>query len=322
MPDIHFVVGMWRSGTTMLREVLDMNDAVKTLPEHFVLLNHLRKAKRFSKIDRQEMLSSVTQNKDFLHFAKPDLNQLNRSFSQATNFDSAIKSIYASCLGGKEGVGKIIDKNPIYSYYLPELLELFPKSKFVWMLREPKDNCISRAKHNIQYVKNYSYLASWWNHTNELIAQQANKYPDRFLLVHYDAMCEAPEAHTKQICQFLGINYEDEMLNFRKYKKDKLNAYLASLEARDGKLDPVYLKQKYAMWENLQKPINTLKIKQWEKDLTLRQIAQVDNLSKEFYENLIKRHFNSSPKRSILWDSLIQISLAKLKFDIRRNIKS
>tara|TARA_R110002049_G_scaffold200299_5_gene370987 strand:- start:10836 stop:11807 length:972 start_codon:yes stop_codon:yes gene_type:complete len=320
--DIHFVVGIWRSGTTMLREVLEMSEEVKTLPEHFVLLNNLSRAKIFSSIEKAKMLNSTLENNDFLHFAKPNVEQLKTKFSTATTFEEAINAIYSSCLRGNEIPSILIDKNPIYSYYLPQLLVLFPNAKFIWMLREPKDNCISRAKHKIQHFENYNYLASWWNHTNDLIAQQAKKYPDRFLLVHYDAMCEAPEAYTKKICNFLGVKFDAEMLNFRKHKEEKQKNYLASLEARDGKLDPEYLKQKYAMWENLQKPINTSKINQWEKELTLNQIAQVDSLSKEYYENLIKGQFNSSPKRAILWDSLIQISLGKLKFDIRRNIKS
>lgn len=321
MPDINFVVGMWRSGTTMLREVLDMSDEVTTLPEHFVLLNHLSKAKTFSESERAEMLVSIINNKDFLHFAKPNINQLKEKFIEAKNFESAIKIAYTSCLNLNDNPSLIIDKNPIYSYYLPQLMALFPQAKFIWMLREPKDNCISRATHKIQHFSNYSYLASWWNYTNQLIAKQAKTYPDRFLLVHYDAMCEAPEQYTRRICQFLGIQFDCEMLNFRKNKEEKLTTYLNALEGRDGKLDPVYLKQKYAMWENLQKPINTSKIKQWEKELSSKQIREINIVSDSYYKSLINGDFNAEPTPFYFWDFLVQLSLQKLKLDIRRNVK-
>jgi hypothetical protein len=319
--DIHFVVGLWRSGTTMLREVLDMSAEVKSFPEHFVLLNHLAKANQFDEQAKQTILQSILANQDFLHFAKPDVDRLKSNFLSATNFEEAIRATYESCLKGEENPSILIDKNPIYSYYLPQIMELFPNSKFIWMLREPKDNCISRAKHKIQHFENYSYLASWWNHTNEVIAKQAAQYPDRFLLVHYDAMCEQPEVYTRRICDFLGVSFDAEMLNFRKNKDEKINAYLSSLEARDGKLDPAYLKQKYAMWENLQKPINTSKTKQWEKELTLSQISAVDKMSKDYYESLVGGKFDTLPKKSFVWSSLVSLSLGKLKWDIRRNVK-
>jgi len=319
--NIHFVVGLWRSGTTMLREVLDMSPEIKSFPEHFALLNHLSIANSFDAAQKTKMLNSITENKDFLHFAKPDLKRLESKFLLANNFEEAIKSTYESCLKGDENPSILIDKNPIYSYYLPQIMSLFPNSKFIWMLREPKDNCISRAKHKIQHFENYSYLASWWNYTNELIAQQAAKYPDRFLLVHYDAMCEQPEEYTQRICDFLGVPFDPEMLNFRKNKDEKINAYLSSLEARDGKLDPAYLKQKYAMWENLQKPINTSKTKQWEKALTPSQISAVDKMSKDYYESIIGGKFEASPPKSFVWSALVSLSLGKLRWDIRRNVK-
>lgn len=321
MPEIHFVVGIWRSGTTMLREVLDMSAEVKSYPEHFVLLNHLSKAFQFDEQSKQEMLQSILSNQDFLHFAKPDVNRLESLFLATNNFEDAIKATYESCLEDHERPSILIDKNPIYSYYLPQIMSLFPDSKFIWMVREPKDNCISRAKHKIQHFADYSYLASWWNYTNELIAKQATQYPDRFLLVHYDAMCEQPVKYTQLICDFLGVSFESEMLNFRKNKDQKINAYLSSLQARDGKLDPAYLKQKYAMWENLQKPINTSKMKQWEKELTSAQIASIDRLSQAYYKSLVEGKFKVSPKKSLVWSLLVRLSLAKLKWDIKRNVK-
>ncbi len=321
MSNLHFVIGIWRSGTTMLREILDMSDEVKTLPEHFVLLNHLAKSSNFNESRRSEMLQSILANQDFLHFAKPDVEQLKASFSNSTDFESAINIAYQSCLSPHDTPSVIIDKNPIYSYYLPELLSLFPKAKFVWMLREPKDNCISRSKHKIQHFSNFSYLASWWNQTNYLIAKEAKNYPERFLLVNYDAMCENPEDYTKQICDFLEINYNEEMLNFRKNKEEKLNNYLASLKARDGKLDSAYLKKKYNMWENLQKPVNTSKTKQWKKELSARQIQSVDRLTNDFYQHLLNGNFSATPKKSLLWDRLVNISLGKLQADIKKNRK-
>lgn len=308
---------MWRSGTTLLREVLGMSDEVKIFPEHFALLHHLKEAPLFSEDFKSTLFKNVSSNPDFIHFAKPDLNQLKKDLAKSNNFESAIKSIYNTCLTKGESINTFIDKNPIYSYYLPELLELFPKAKFIWMLREPKDNCISRAKHDIQSFKNYSYLATWWNLTNQKIQDAAKIHPERFLLVPYDLMVEEPKPWVKKICNFLDITYHDDLLTFDRKKEERLTDFVLAVKARDGEISTEYAERKKAMWENLQKPINSSKTKQWKVDLSESEIDSIDSISKEYYSNLLKGNFNFSPKKHVIHYRLAQISLFKLKSDIR-----
>lgn len=316
--NLHFIVGIWRSGTTLLREVLGMSDAVKIFPEHFVVLNHLKDAKRFNTSLKNQLLEEILSNPDFIHFAKPNTEQLQNNFSLVNSFEEAILTTYRACLSENESANLFLDKNPIYSYYLPELLTLFPKAKFIWMLREPKDNCISRAKHDIQSFKNYTYLAAWWNLTNTLIAEQANKFPDQFLLVPYDLMVQDPQPWIKKITKFLDIDFKPEMLAFESKKEQRITEFVLAAKARDGEITEEYARKKKAMWENLQKPINTSKTKQWEQEMTGAQIKAVDRLSLGFYQDLIQQNFKSTPKSHSIYTPLSKLSLAKLKWDIER----
>lgn len=315
--ELHFIVGIWRSGTTLLREILGMSDEVKIFPEHFMLLHHLNKAREFNDVSKNELLQNVSSNPDFIHFAQPDLSVLKDNFNQLNNFESAIKAIYTTCLKEGESVSTFIDKNPIYSYYLPELIHLFPNAKFVWMVREPKDNCISRAKHDIQTIKNYSYLASWWNLTNERIRVSALKYPDKFLLVPYDIMVENPKPWVEKICTFLGIPFEKKLLAFETKKEERISSFVIAAKARDGEITKKYAAKKKAMWENLQKPINTSKKKQWKNDLTEAEIEEIDQVSLKFYTDLIKNDLTNKGAEHFLFSKLAKLTLLKLKRDIR-----
>lgn len=314
---VHFIVGIWRSGTTLLREVLGISDEVKIFPEHFVLLNQIDKANDFLKIKNQ-MLNDIIKNPDFIHFARPDINQLSIDFSKSQSFQEAILTTYKACLKSGEKPSVFLDKNPIYSYYLPSLIKQFPESKFIWMLREPKDNCISRSKHDIQSFKNYTYLANWWNITNESIAKQAIKFPEKFLLVPYDRMVENPEPWIKKISQFLSIEYKPEMLAFEKKKEERITDFVLAVKARDGEISESYARKKKAMWENLQKPINTSKTKQWETELSEDEIKAIDKVSASYYNQLISHNYDYSPHYSLAYKQLAKLSLAKLKWDIQR----
>lgn len=313
---LHFIVGIWRSGTTLLREILGMSDEVKVFPEHFVLLHHLKEARYFNPKFKTNLFETVSKNPDFIHFAKPDLNQLNKTLNSANDFESAINTIYMACLEEGESATTFIDKNPIYSYYLPELIALFPKAKFMWMVREPKDNSISRAKHDIQSFKNYSYLATWWNLTNERIQAAAIKHPEKFLLVAYDQMVENPKPWVQKICTFINLPYHDDLLSFERKKEKRTTDFVLAAKARDGEISKEYAKRKKAMWENLQKPINTSKTKQWETELSKKQIATIDSIAKEYHQQLINNNLDYSPKRHLIHYPLAQLSLFKLKRDI------
>lgn len=321
MANIHFIIGIWRSGTTLLREVLGMSESVKIFPEHFVLLNQIEKAEHFQNI-KEQMLADVISNPDFVHFAKPNVSQLKKDFFKTNNFEEAILTTYKACLKANENASLFLDKNPIYSYYLPQLITLFPNAKFVWMLREPKDNSISRAKHDIQSFKNYTYLANWWNLTNEYIAKQACKYPDKFLLVPYDIMVQEPESWVKKITKFLEVEYSPDMLAFEKKKEERITDFVLAAKARDGGISEEYAQKKKAMWENLQKPINTSKTKQWEKELSPEEIKMVDNTSLNYYQQLLLGNYDFKPPYSLGYKTMAHLSLAKLRWDIRRKALS
>lgn len=312
---LHFIGGIWRSGTSLLREVLGMSEAVHTFPEHSVLLSNLEMINEFSARSKQKLISQSIENPDFVHFAQPDQSFLKSGVEQSKSFKEAITAMYTSCINNNQ-VDTLIDKNPIYSYYVEELLSHFTESKFIWLIREPKDNCISRAKHSIQSFKNYSYLAQWWNYTNAVLAQAKLKFPDRILLLPYDLMVVEPEKWVTKICDFFEIDFQPAMLSFETRKDERIERFKKGALAKHGTIDPKYANQKAAMWENLQKPINTSKTKQWKRELNEDQISKIDYYTQAYYNDLLSGSFHTNYPKHFIYHSLMKASLYKLKSSI------
>jgi len=91
------------------------------------------------------------------------------------------------------------------------------------------------------------------------------------------------------------------------------------VKERDGKIDAdsSYAKRKVAMWENLQKPINASKTKQWEKELSPKQIKSIDQMSGEYYQRLLNHQFGFEPQGDALYNAFLKLSMASLKYKIR-----
>jgi hypothetical protein len=110
------------------------------------------------------------------------------------------------------------------------------------------------------------------------------------------------------------------MLAFEQKKEERAAAFIASVKERDGEIDPDsrYAKRKVAMWENLQKPINTSKIKQWEKELNGNQIQAIDAISQNYYQALLEHNFSYKPTKPWFYQLILSLSKAGMHYKIRR----
>ena len=65
----------------------------------------------------------------------------------------------------KSEINIIIDKQIKYFFCLKKILKIFPDSKFIILVRDPKVNAISKKNRNLNIGKNPMYLAALWNNT-------------------------------------------------------------------------------------------------------------------------------------------------------------
>jgi len=120
-------------------------------------------------------------------------------------------------------------------------------------------------------AKIYSSLAYRWKFVNRQVDKQKANHPDRFYTLRYEDLVSQPAMKLKEICGFLGIDFSDEMMNYRSKLNEMLDMYPAAL---------INLHHK-----SLLKPINTDNLYAWKKIMTPRQIRICDNVVGAFAEN-------------------------------------
>ena len=190
------------------------------------------------------------------------------------------------------------------------------------MVREPKDNCVSRLKNNIQSFKDVGYLSHWWNLTNLKIAAAAKEYPDRFLMVPYEQLVSEKELWIRKICSFTSIEYNADMLEFEK-GKNKRDLKFQNALMKSGRIkENEFVLKINQLTENLQKPINSSKIDNWKSELTPEQAKNIDLLCKKNYDHILKSNLDDlNDPSSATFKLLSAFSLSKLKLDIVWNKK-
>jgi len=256
-----FIVGMGRSGTTLLRTILDANEEVLFAPEGKIIVSLKQKYKHKTAWTPQllkEFTNDLYKDVSFTKWGIIQENLLDKFLSfpmEKISFSFLLKYIYLSTpsLYVKKNIRILGDKNPVYSIFIKEILEVFPDAKFIHLVRDYRD-CISSHK-KLFKRQNIFALSQLWKIYNSWISIYSKNYPKNFLLVRYEDLVLNPDKIMIEICDFIGMPFERNMLNFyEKMNDERLKEYKEIIEFTHP---------------NLLKKINSESISKWKTELSI-----------------------------------------------------
>ncbi len=276
-PEIAFIIGMGRSGTTLLTNMLNSHSQIVSTPENeFVLfLKPHFQQKNFTDHNVVQEFVNCLQLKysKTISFWKPT-EELYKSIlslpDQNKNYAEVCKLVYLHYpfLNKKETIKWIVDKNPVYSMSCKELKELFPKCKFIIITRDYRDNIVSRKKYADKGSSMYSLAASW-NYFYAEIEQSKLKNQADFLEIRYEDLVEKPHFELTQLCEFLSLDYEDSMLNFQDLSKQIKTHFKKTANPND-------FEKISTMHGNLEKEVTTDRVQAFTSFLSPNEIQLID----------------------------------------------
>lgn len=200
-----FVGGCPRSGTSLLQKMLDLHSEIYAGPE----FDHMPK---IGKLFRAMM--------DGIH------NERQAGYYDEYTLRNGIRHLVNEVLGearAKHGVSLLSEKTPGNVLVFEELYELFPKAKFIFVVRDPRGIYNSfkmvgkRAKAQKIGKLNYGVnLKADLNRISQHIkagTKFVEKYPQQSIVVEYEELVSRPVQVIEEVCEFLGVSYEPTMLN-------------------------------------------------------------------------------------------------------------
>ena len=225
---LFFIIGRGRSGTTLLRCVLNAHPRLAVAPEALFIMNLYREYAKVEHWDRGHLLSFyddlwLEQRLNSWQLDKERLRGDLLACGTDARFADLCKVVYANFASrlGKDDVALLGDKNPIYCLLLPELISLFPDAKFIHTVRDYRDNILSYKEVKFD-TNSTSALAYRWKKYNQEVLKASERHPQRFLLLRYEDLLTAPEYQLQRICRFLVVDFEPAMLDFYKAQPNAL----------------------------------------------------------------------------------------------------
>lgn len=257
-----FIVGAQRSGTTLLRLLLNAHSQIVVTREAFFLMPLLKK-KYLNRLISRNTIKNF--NDDLTRKAKIEKTCLQGTFVEGNypevilqilqqhekitvkDFIDSIFSFYCY----KEGKNVWGNKTPSFFRNIDILYSLFPDAKFIHIIRDGRDVFHSMRKIN-PLRNNVSVMALDWVYKLYRIEKSFRKIPaNNKATVRYEDLIEKPIETLKSICSLIGVEYESNMMDF--YKSSFANTSIKHSEL-------------------IFKPINTFNKEKWKRNLTHREI--------------------------------------------------
>ncbi|MEM0985386.1 MAG: sulfotransferase [Pseudomonadota bacterium] len=198
-PNLVFIIGMPRSGTTLTEQILSSHSAVGGCGEVDFFVNAFG------------LWNSAPNNYGWPKtLANLDENLVEKA-----------RSDYLSKLGQIDSVNRVrTDKMPFNFLYVGFIRRLFPTAKFINCARHPLDVCLSSYFENLSRDFSFSMaqdrLAYFYRGYRRLTDHWKSAYGDAILTFPYERLLERPKYQVRTLLDFCGLPWEDACLDFHK----------------------------------------------------------------------------------------------------------
>lgn len=225
-----FIVGVHRSGTTLLRYMLSSSPRIYIPPESdFIPRFFLRHpAGPLSEKDVARMVDLIFDNYRFAKAwreAPPTAETILRAMDAPTPaaFLNALYSRYAR----QYGAVRWGDKTPIYASYLDLIHQIFPQAQFVHLIRDGRDAALSLLEkwgRKEIHVDIYFAARNWVRRIRAAQAAGKRLGPERYYELYYEDLVRVPDQELRQLCHFLAEPFVPEMVEQQRLAREQLPA--------------------------------------------------------------------------------------------------
>lgn len=188
-----FICGMFRSGSTLIEQILAQHNLITPGGENEFFKRTLQESfpQRFA-FAEEAVLKELAQR--YLDYCK-------------------------TCYGEFQ---VLTDKRPDNYLFLGLLKALFPNAKFIFTQRNKLDNCLSvyflRLGQAMNYANNLEHIIHYYDQHELLMSHWKRLFGADIYTLNYDQLVKAPEATLKPLLEFLGLDYQPELLQFHHAK--------------------------------------------------------------------------------------------------------
>jgi hypothetical protein len=222
-----FIVGCPRSGNTLLQRIVDAHPDIAVISQTRWIPRWFEKRRGLTPegLVTRQLVEELLGYDRFakLKIGREELENL-IGHSEPIPYSDFVAGIF-DLYGQRQGKRLVGDKTPRYARSIRILHALWPRAKFVHIIRDGRDVCLSvldweyadrgPARFASWSEDPVTTVALWWERYLHLGREAgASLDPGLYHEVRYESLVTRPAAECKALCDFLGLPYDNAMLRF------------------------------------------------------------------------------------------------------------
>ena len=267
-----FVVGMNRSGTTLLRMMLDAHPQLTIPPEtHFVPA--LIKAVREPGATPEDALAAMKSAREWGDFGFSDEEMLSRLRAlPKLKPGPAVRTFYEAYME-QQGKPRWGEKTPTYVQKMKLIQRALPEARFVHVIRDGRDVAMSVLDRTVRDLTAADVARRW----KKKIRKAREDAPSirHYMEVRYEDLILNTEKVLREVAEFSDLPWDDAMLRYYERSPERLKEMARPLPG-NGRAKELSVERRMKTHEMTTKPPSPDRVARWRTQMSPEQRAEFE----------------------------------------------
>ena len=277
-----FIVGVTRSGTTLLRLMLDAHPELAIPPETHFVPTVIKRTERGRKV--QSIHRVFVENRRWGDFDL-DSDELLRRLKRLDPLDPrAVLRCFYDMYAEQMGKSRWGDKTPGYQVKMRRIHRSLPEARFIHLIRDGRDVVLSQWS-KAQNPTPVEEAAKRWKQRVRLTQRLASKEPETYMELRYEELVAEPAPLIERICEFIELDFDPVMLRHHEGAEERLDQIAKPLPAYGGvgELDAETRMEAHQM---AAKPLSDERTAVWRREMDPADLAKFEAVAGDALEEL------------------------------------
>lgn len=261
-PPAPFVVGVSRSGTTLLRLMLDAHPDLAVPPETHFIPQLARACQDGCTAD--QALEIIRGHRRWADF-RLDAAELERRLRAIDPFalPEALRAFYG-LYAENAGKSRWGDKTPHYTRKMPLIERLLPEARFVHLIRDGRDVALSLMEVHFGPEDVRGAAERWTSWITK--ARRHGAKVSHYLELRYEDLISDTEGVLRQVCEFVELPWDPAMLDYHERAPQRIDEIARNFErAHGGPAIPAQVRAR--QHRNVSSPPREDRVARWRRDM-------------------------------------------------------
>jgi len=272
-----FIVGVARSGTTLLRLMLDAHPELAIPPEtHFI-------PKVITAVDEdRDPLEEMTEHRRWPDFGL-DADALRERLGahRSLNAGDALRDFYG-LYAARHHKSRWGDKSTNYIRKMKPISRVLPEARFIHLIRDGRDVALSQVAVHFGPTT-IEGAAEKWRAEITKARRQGPRLP-HYLEIRYEELVADPEPVLRTVCEATDLPWDDAMLQYQDRAGDRIAEIVRDFDRAEG--DTVAADVRAAHQANVAMPLQSDRAARWRTEMAAADVAGFERVAGSVLDQL------------------------------------